>query len=221
MQYVDYNYKDLSRVFRQYNECKGVVTYVKEKRATKSIFNLNLRPGINFSSLSITENVVNFENAEFDRKPGFRIGIEAELILPYNQNKWSIFIEPTYQSYQNESFVGNVLFPSLSNTASISYKSIVLPVGLRYYLFLTKSTQIFLNACIVSDIIIERELDYGVYTAPELNSRLNAGIGFGVRLKQRVFSEFRYQTKRDLMANATNWKAKYSTFSIIVGITIL
>jgi hypothetical protein len=58
---------------------------------------------MNFSSFEMVNDYYSGSgNAKFDNKISFRIGLEAEFILPFNKNKWAVFAEPTYQYYKTE-----------------------------------------------------------------------------------------------------------------------
>ena len=56
---LEYIKSDLTRFFIEYNECnnQGYINY--EEKQKKDLFNLTLRPGINFSSLSLNNNITN------------------------------------------------------------------------------------------------------------------------------------------------------------------
>src|SRR5699024_876693 len=97
---LKYRKKELMNFFIEYyNACHGqdIINYeVKQKR---NIFNLSIRPGLNISSFSLNGDVFDLKDFHLDNKIGFRFGIEAEYILPFNKNKWGIAIEP-YPSVQ-------------------------------------------------------------------------------------------------------------------------
>ena len=117
--------------FVKYNEChpeQFVNFTTKQKR---DWFNLSIRPGLNYSSLAVTNSISPSRNVDFGSKSGFRIGAECELVLSFHKNKWAVLVEPTYQSFEKE------LTTTDNRDVSANYASIELPVGLRHYFFLS------------------------------------------------------------------------------------
>jgi len=98
---IDYNGKELLDFFIKYNKCSAsefIDFEQKQKQNRKQDkLNLTLRPGMTSTSLSINDRDSNISNIDFDRELVYRFGIELELILPFNKNKWAFIIEPTHQ----------------------------------------------------------------------------------------------------------------------------
>ena len=99
---IEYNKKDLIDLFIKFNHCSDPEFIFKKKEQKINLFNLNIRPGLNLSSLTIHNAVSNSRDTDFDNTLNFRLGIELEFILPYNKNKWAIIFEPTYQYFKSE-----------------------------------------------------------------------------------------------------------------------
>ena len=99
---IEYNEKHLIEIFETYNTCINPDYEQRFKKAKKEKFQLNIRPGISVASLkSYIENSPGYV-LEFDKKISWRLGIESEFILPFNNNKWSLLGEVSYQEYKNE-----------------------------------------------------------------------------------------------------------------------
>ena len=85
---VIYKKQNLKKIFKKHYECSNVkfIDYEKIKKKNSDLFNLNIRPGLNLTSLNIkngwTKREINFDNSLV-----FRFGIEAEFLLPFNNNK--------------------------------------------------------------------------------------------------------------------------------------
>src|SRR5690606_2527230 len=121
----------------------------KEKR---DLFNLTLRPGLNSSSLSIKNNAVSNRSFDFDNEIGFIFGAEVEFILPFNNNKWALIIEPTYrQGYKSEKSISSDVSGGIL-VAKVDYKSFEIPVGFRHYFYLNDDSKIFANISGIFDI---------------------------------------------------------------------
>lgn len=135
---VAYNENALAKFFIKYNACKNSVSTTFKARDSKGLFHFTIRPGINISSFGLNYGNV-YTNQFFEKRSevGYRFGIEAESILPFNKNKWSLLVEPSYQQFTNTKVV-------YDQDIRIDYKAIEIPLGLRYSVFLKKSTQNYL-----------------------------------------------------------------------------
>lgn len=217
---AEYTEKSLTDIFVLYNECSGgeIVKYEQEKKK-KDVFNLNIRPGINFTSFS-TSYLDTFETDEtdFENKISFRIGLEAEFILPFNKNKWALFVEPTYQSYKSEA--ETIVNPGNHKTKStIDYKSIEIPFGVRHYFFLNNDSKIFINLGYVVDI--KMSSSYIQYQrAFDIKSGNNFVLGAGFKYNNKFSAEVRIGTTRNLFKSYRYLSSDYNTTSIILGYTL-
>lgn len=222
---VDYNKRDLVKLFTEYSQCyEEELTYF-EKKEKKDLFNLNLRPRINITSLAISNTTRESRNFDFGNKTNFGFGLEGEFILPFNKNKWSVFIEPTYQYFKAENsaevdFVsGGQLF------SEISYSSIEIPTGARHYFFLNNNSKIFVNAAYIFDISSGSSIDFtrddgSIYNSLEIEALHNWALGIGFKYSDKISLEARYQTSREILTNYLYWKSNYETLSIIFGYSL-
>lgn len=212
---IRYDKKDLVRFFVKYNECKNS-TYINfEEKQNKDLFNLTLRPGLDLNSLLIQNSYPNkiAIAAEFENKINFRLGLEAEIIMPFNNNKWGFIIEPTFQYFNSiQEFEGVGV--------EVNYKSVELPFGIRYYLFLNESSKVFMNASFVLDISSNSAVKFDSDSEFEIHSRNNYALGLGYKYNDRFCTEFRYQSSRDILSNYVYWDSDYKTLSLIIGYTI-
>jgi len=172
-----YRKKELLGFFEVYNECIDHEYTNFDEMQKKDLFNLSLRPGANFSKLSIP-GFSTFDPIEFDSEITFRFGIEAEFILPFKKNKWAILLEPTYQYYktQKESDSGRV--------EKVDYSSIELPLGIRHYFFLNDVSKIFINGALIYDINLNSILELN-YIDLEIMSTYNWAFGAGYNLNNK------------------------------------
>lgn len=220
---LKYKSSDLVKVFLKYNECSNsaVINY-NQNYEKRDLFNLTIRPGINLSSFEISNSsFATSESNKFDNKIAFRIGLEAELILPFNKNKWAVFAEPTYQYYKAEKDFVVYQGQASENirTRSIDYKSIEIPIGIRYYLFLNDKSKIFINAAYNVDFEMNSNIYYD-FQSLKIASASNFAFGAGYKYNDKFVVEFRTSTKRDLLQNNTVLNTGYRTSSIILGYTL-
>lgn len=210
---LHYETKELVRLFVRYNDlANSGYTNFREKEK-RDAFNLTLRPGMNYSSLSAI-NIDNYSmNADYGNKAGFRFGIESEFILPFNKNKWAVIIEPSYQYYKSE-IQGTV------ENVYADYISVELPVGLRYYFFLNKNSKIFVNGSMILDFPVDSKLRANYWQEFDIDSSPNVTIGFGYKGLERYSVELRYQMPRELLNGFLLWESDYNTLSVIFGYSI-
>ncbi len=212
---MDYTKKDLMSYFQIYNQGSDSSIIYKKKNPSRSSFQITIRPGINLSSLEINETYYN-SGTKFN----FRIGLETELILLYNQNKWSIILEPTFQSFSDEDKEARV---------KVDYKSLEIPLGCRHYFFIGKHSQIFINGVVIYDVDFNSKIDFtnnSFIFIPnnkdylDVNTYVNYAMGVGFKPTEKIGLEFRYHTKRNLLVDEEYyWGSKYKTMSVIFGYT--
>jgi hypothetical protein len=198
---LKYKKSNLIPLFKSINECEKE-KYINYTENSKGVtYNFTLRPRLNLSSLK-TQTSQNIN--DFGSKIGIGFGIEAELVLPYNKNKWSILIEPTYQSYKSE-----------TNNLKADYKSIEVPLGLRHSFFTSNNSKIFVNGLYVLDYAFNSE-------ANNLDIRTNSSLGFGIGYKKddKYSIELRHIFTRHLFADYLFAGSEYKTFSLIIGYSL-
>ncbi|WP_300490128.1 outer membrane beta-barrel protein [Flavobacterium sp.] len=213
-----YRDNDLIDIFEAYNTCKnpsGAASTFKQEIVRKSALHLSARIGLNTTSASFDSNSKNFGEpyVDFGNKMTFRIGAELEYILPLYGNKWSLILEPSFQSYKSEIVQDGF-------THSLDYKSLDIPVGVRYYMHLNDKSALFINGIFSYNIDLGSKLVYTVYTQPtevNVDPVYNFGIGAGFRFLERFSFELRYATNRSLVNNETKYDSKYNTTSFILG----
>lgn len=222
-----YSKYDLTSIFKEYNKCLNSDLVYLEPTIKRDFFNLNVRPRINNSSLKLMNSTFNSKDViDFGNKTGFGIGIEAEIILPINKNKWTLLIEPTYQSFKSETTNTNVSVIFGGEIKSkIDYKSIEIPIGLRHYFNLTKNSMVFINASYVFELSPNSSFEY--YTSASSNPYTlkvdpgqNMAFGLGYKLNDKYSLEIRYQTSRDLNSQNQRWTSEYKTLAVIFGYTL-
>lgn len=210
---LDYKRKDLVKFFVNYHECNNLeyVNYVATKK--RDAFNLNSRPGLNYSTLSIQNSILKSRNIDFDNDLTFRMGIEAEFIFPFNKSKWAIIIEPTYQYYKSEKKVPNLL-------VNVNYQSIELPIGIRHYFFLNEKAKIFINGSIITDLSFNSGIKFSPGSTFDIKSQNNLAFGIGYKHINKFSIELRYQTRREIIRDYISYRSDYNTVSVIFGYSL-
>lgn len=220
MNNLEYSKGHLVRYFLGHNECaeSEVVNY--EAFNKKKRFNLNFRTGLNSSSLAIDNLAsgpggIDRRNTTFDNEISLRFGFEAELVMGFNNNKWAVIFEPTYQYYKTEKQLPELF-------ADLDYSTIEVPIGLRHYIFFNENSKLFVNASVVfilsSDLSIIYEPDSIDLVDGKSNPNMAFGLGYNYNNKYNL--EFRIHSNRQVMAQYRNWKTDYSVISVIFGYTL-
>jgi hypothetical protein len=222
---VAYKKKSLIRFFMDYNSCvnSDIVNY--EPIQKEDLFNLTLRPRLVNASLDIQNSVSDSRDTSFGNELGFGFGIEAEFILPFNKNKWGIIVEPTYQNFKSQETIEVDFAVNGQLNVEADYKSIELPIGVRYYFFLDDNSKIFINAAYVLDFNSSSSIEFirtdgSTFDSLEIETRNNAAFGLGYIYRDRYSLEFRYMTSRDVLNGYPSWSSDYQAFSVIAGFTL-
>lgn len=222
---LNYTQNDLEDFFIKLNKSNNSNYTISESKEKKILFNLSIKAGINSSSLSIKNNKApSYYSTDFGNKLIPKFGIEAEFILPFNKNKWSVIIEPSFQYFKEEttrevnSFSGGV-------TTNANYQSIELPVGIRHYLFLNDTSKLFVNISYYTlfdfngDSSIKQIKKNDNITIYDLNiqSKPSLALGMGYNYKNKYSVEMRYIGTRNVLNDYSNWDTDYKIISLIFG----
>ncbi len=211
---IDYRKSDLLKFFIKYNECSNAefVNY-QQKKKNKNTFNLSIRPGIRSSSLVLN----NPNGTQFDfgnNLTSFRLGLEAEFILGFNNNKWTLLLEPTYHQFDADTQDG-----------SISQESLEVNFGLRHYMYLKKKdVKFFVNALIFYETNFNTQLNLQsrIPFSTEVDNSFNIALGIGCKYKERFSIELRYLPTRNTLTNLSEetWFTDVQSLSIVLGYSI-
>ncbi|MCG1037106.1 PorT family protein [Polaribacter sargassicola] len=224
---LQYENKYLVDYFIKFNKCKNSSNIVYYKKA--KIFNINLRPRVSNVSLVLDETGgdINPESFDFRNATLFGVGIEAEILFSFLNSKWTFSIEPTYHQFNSELIINNI--ESVNEVVNVEYKSIEMPLSLRHYFNINKSSKIFLNTSLVFDFPlaksnIERKFEVSESNVSidefEISGSANFAFGAGYKFKNRYSVEARYYTNRNVINHLISHSTSYKMFSIIFGYTI-
>jgi hypothetical protein len=219
LQYLKYSTRDLERLFIKINENSGSgFTNFEDKK--KDVFNLTLKPGVNFNKLNVQYNVYSFLFTNFDMEQNFRLGVEAEFIFPFYRNKLGVLVEPSYQYYQAEHPASWDRY-----TSEVNYQSIEFAGGIRHYFFLNAKSKIYLNPLIVYDFNFNStyktiRFDGFLQESLKIKSGMNMAAVAGYNYNDKYSMEIRYYTKRELLVPYTHWSSSYNSFSVTLGYTV-
>jgi hypothetical protein len=222
---LSYKKNKLSKLFIEYNRCKGV-NYedysLEKKKSLKSQFNLSLKAGTRLIDFSVDSSVF------FESKLTARVSIESELVLPINNNKWSLVVEPNYVYYNSKynDLKSNNSADNNDNFSKINYSAIDLPLGIRYYLlFNNKNFKFYINAFVVTNFIISLQTEPNdensrIFANEGKKFSFNRSFGIGYKYKNKLSIEYRVLGGTRKLLNLDNGKDFILFNSIIFGYTL-
>jgi len=211
---TNYTETDLTKYFTKYNACKGdpVVTKIKAKKISH-----NLKAAVMYNNSSLSVDSYSPSYSPDFKNSGFGFGLEYELILPFNNNKWGITFEPSYNNFKDEQTTPPSSLSGSSIIAKTTINYFQLPLGIRHYFFLNKNSKIFLNA--VANVRVIPRKKYTVefsnknhYDYASTTFSPAFGIGYAYR---KISGEVRYYLTSDITA-ASNINMDFTNTSFIL-----
>ena len=221
---LKYQKKDLIDFFIKFNDCKNSDATVYNKK--ERIFNVNLRPRVNFTSLILDEtgDRLNPRSFDFGSQTTFGFGVEFEAILPFSNNKWAIALEPTYDGDLSDEFIieNDV---NVDERVIVNYTSVNVPITLRHYSYINTNSKLFINASVVFDFpvnssTIDFKIDDRISQSADPVESANFAFGVGYKFKNKYGVEVRYYTDRDIINDSGSFSTSFNQFSLIFGYTI-
>ncbi|WP_282048515.1 tRNA modification GTPase [Maribacter aquivivus] len=207
---TDYKKSELLSFFTSYNQCKNpsYISSTTSQRDNKDVFNLGIRAGLNSASMDF-KSPQSSTNFELENNSSIRFGVELEAVLPFNKNKWSLFIQPMYQTFEGEK---QLEFQKVS----VDYKSIETSIGIRHYFFLNSDSKIFLNSAFQIDTALDSKIDFESSSDFEIEPRTSFNFGLGFAHKNASI-KLNYNPRRALLSNYSAISSDYKVLSIVLG----
>ena len=218
--YLNYSQSEFIKYFRSYNECKGGVVAVENINKKRDFINLKIASGMDYSSLKYYS--LYSSDFDFGKKLNFRVGLEAEFVLPFNKNKWRILLAPTFQYFNSTIYFNPQNSLSINNRhAAIKYKSLEFPLGIRHYFYLNDNVKIFLNFIYISNFSIDFNSVINIDNSEVLNLDSADSFAFGAGIEfKKLSAEFRNSTNRELLNDLVTRSTRYNRLSLILGYAI-
>jgi hypothetical protein len=227
---LNYTKSDLTKYFLKFNKSTNTAgnslnTLNEELSKTKkSIYFIKVTAGLSSVSTSMKGSSIEYRNISLDNKTNFKIGLEGEYVMPFNKNKWSVFINPMYQTYDDQkSYTVPGLFsnsPVENHNVEIKYSGIQVPLGVRHYLFLNDNSKLFINAAFVFDISSKTTIVYDEIKKSNSNPGSNLAFGLGYNFRNKLSAEVRINTTKELMNQYGAFSSEYKAIDLIFAYTI-
>lgn len=169
-----YNRSDLESLFIHYNTCKDPDYLPPVKKRREGKLNLSFKAGP--SHMSFWARNTASDDRDIDSRSQWRptVGLEVEYVLPIRNNKWAITFEPFFLNYYSEQ-------PAHLGYSYTTINTIVLPLGIRHYLYFNDKMKIYLNPSLGFYLQANSRVDYDEYRTmgilmPKPNLTISAGF---------------------------------------------
>lgn len=216
---LSYKQESLTNFFKNY---KGFDNSIENEELNRSKVNLYVKAGIAFSSAELLIPANPVLNTQFESKISPRVGVEVEYVFPFKKNKLAVFVEPTFQTY-NQTGKNNG-----GAEAEIKYSTVEVALGLRYYMFLNATSKFFVDGSInalnlmVGDNYIQYKVaGLSVENSIKLNGRPNFGFSVGYTYNNKWVIQAKTYNRKKIVTGTNYIDAGYSNVTIAVGYNFL
>lgn len=214
LQKLNYSEKELTKLFNAYNTCYNENFSNELKVVRKGTFNLYPRIGASFfnGKLEASNNLVATSSTKYDSKISYRLGLELEYILPFNNNKWAVSVEPIYTTYSSDDTSDNLI------KFDVVYKGLSSAFGIKHYMFLpNEKYKLFLNAGMNIPLLTSSDSKVG---RVESKSSTNLYFGGGLNINKKISVEARFDANKKI-TQVNGIAAGINSLSLIFAYNIL
>ena len=229
---TDYNQEDLLKFFKEINACKGESYEIIDGHKEPVKINIAVKAGANHSTFSLEQQPWE-RTIEMESKVTYTVGLEGEYILPSFNQKLGFFGGIFYTSYNSTGegvfYNGsrNILpttFMGTRGVFNISYSSVEIPLGVRYYLHLGSNSKMILHAAYSPSVTFD-DSDIHSMEGEQLKPDFkldsfqpgNFLIGAGYEYKNRLSLEARFFPRKNMVYN-DEWSGDHNGYiSVLLG----
>lgn len=229
---LKYKLNDLIEYFTLANSFQGDTNSkeIQKRRTTDFNFKIVLNSNLSHFDFKFDGSIPFDGNNITDKKITYGLGFEAEIILPFNNNNWSVFIEPSYNTYSGEGIFPTTYYinPNYTTglvnenyTAKITYKYIQIPLGIKRNFILNKQSKINIQSALNMELYNNSKVtllrsNNSTYLETDLNGgKFNLLIGLGYSYKK-----FEIDIKQFSNININPYlnKSNYSYINLSLGL---
>jgi len=221
---LNYKYNKLTALFLKYNTCSSDTistvsnntNFVQNKRKVK--FSIRAKVGLNSTTISVSNDVGQPFAANFGSGSTYRLELEGEFIMPFNNNKWSGFAGFAKN--------GDVNQEDSTNSFVFKYSYLEIPFGVRHYIFLNDKSKIGLQVGYTFDIpsnfVIDRLGSQSVAEPLISGDAVNGNFTFGGGFYYDKFAlEANLSLRKQIVKNSTLfYKSNFQSLNLTLGYTI-
>ena len=216
---LNYSTPDILNFFKKYNECSGLQNEIVDQRTKEAAIQITAVVGINANSYST--NASRRVPIDFGSSISPVFGVEFEYIMPFNNNKWSVFSDIRFASFKSERIVESPIILGMqlpSQKVTLEYSSVDFALGFRHYFFVNESSKIFINLNYALELSSDSDIDYE--RVGDINAGINVGtygVGIGYTYKD-IRLEARYNGTKNHFGKAFfSGSSKYNSFMFTFG----
>ena len=222
---LEYRSESLMEIFQKYNADFAPNQSDFTKNEKKGFFVFSVKTGVSLNSLTVGNSINEDLSVDFGNELNYSFGLELEYVLPFNNNKWGVYMEPYYQNFKFDGTKNTNSFIGGKNIFSLRYQSLEIPIGLRYYFYLNNDSKLFLNAKYELNFDLDSNYkstraDGSPIQSLELSPGNNLGIGLGYKFKNKYSIELAYHANRNLFKNRVYLDSSFDKVSLVLGYTI-
>ncbi len=210
-----YTAKDLSKLFLVYNGEEKLKTQRESKeKSEEDSFKLNVRPGFNYNSIVFDNSIKEYKT----NASSVSLGLEYELILPFNKNKWAVILEPEFFYLSKEDEIEGSMW---EEKVKYSYSALNINGGIRYSVFLNSNTSLFVGGAYSFSLFQKGKQELFDKFSRKSKDFVRSGnfIGsIGCR-RGNFLGEIRYRDNRQLLDYVFQ-TVKISSVSVVLGYTL-
>ncbi|MEA1898321.1 MAG: hypothetical protein U9N53_11750 [Bacteroidota bacterium] len=212
---IEYKESELIEYFLNYNNSKGVSSIRYKTLKDRESFNLKVVGGFSLAAEFKAENDVIDRELIFDPFFSFTIGLEAEYILPFWKNRFSLFFNPAFVYFKGEEEITRV-FLTIENTYlyEINYAAIDLPFGFRYYAFINNQSKAFIDLAFVTGLYLNSEITMDSSEYLNLQGANNFRLGAGYSIGKHSLS-LNFDYNKDLLGDYPTWDSSYNRLTLM------
>ena len=171
---LKYKTNDMVRLVKKYNTC--VSSTIEEFKTPIGRWKIQgaAKVGIRIAELDFLSGEI------FPTETTLQGGFEIEAFLPVKKEKWSFFLNPTYNNYQ-----------IALDGQFADYRSIVFSLGVRHHFYLNDDVDLFINAATNQQVFISNDATIRRNSFTLEGQSFNLAAGGGIKWKDRFILEYR------------------------------
>lgn len=206
---LNYNSKSITKLIEKYNQCENSDYQIYSEKIKRN--KIELIPKINFNTTSFKTSEPFDVHYDFGSKQNISAGLELEMPLPFNKNKFSGSLEAMFVKYNKVSdYVRN------NQNVEIDYNAVQIRSGIKYYTYLSNSSKIQLGIYYLYSIP-----NHSNYRGFSLSSTSSYSFSLGYKLKNIYSAELKFSPSLNVLGfDGGGYSSSYNLISLQLGANI-
>ncbi len=173
---IRFNRPSMSKLIIKYNDCNGSDTKVMSNIDGGIDFNVKAKVGVFNNSIDYRRNSGHHVYADFGSTTGWRIELEAEVVLPFNNGKWAAY----WGLAKNSNL--DIDKAKSGREFGFEYAAIEGLLGIRHYLLINEKSKASVKFGYVMDFaskFIVKDSNGGIiWDVNKISGSFSGGIGY-------------------------------------------